>query len=165
MATPVAIVIGSDSDWATMAECAARLDTFGVGYSVQVISAHRTPQAAHDFATAARERGVRVIIAAAGMSAALAGVIASLTTLPVIGVPMPGGAMDGMDALLSTAMMPPGVPVATVGLGAARNAAILAAQILAVSDKALANKLAALKLEMAEEVKAKSKALQAKLAK
>ncbi|MDD4890780.1 MAG: 5-(carboxyamino)imidazole ribonucleotide mutase [Phycisphaerae bacterium] len=165
MTTPVAIVIGSDSDWAAMEKCAAQLDQFGVGYSVQVISAHRTPQAAHDFAASARERGVRVIIAAAGMSAALAGVLASLTTLPVIGVPMPGGAMDGVDALLSTAMMPPGVPVATVGLGAARNAAILAVQILAVSDKALADKLAALKLEMAEEVKAKSKALQAKLAK
>lgn len=164
MATPsIAIVMGSDSDWTTMEKCAAQLDAFGLGYSVQVISAHRTPEAAHEFAANARQRGVKVIIAAAGMSAALAGVMASLTTLPVIGVPMAGGAMDGLDALLSTAMMPPGVPVASVGLGAAKNAAILAAQILAISDVALADTLVAFKKQMAAEVEAKNAALQAKV--
>jgi 5-(carboxyamino)imidazole ribonucleotide mutase len=163
MQAPVAIVMGSDSDWAMMSKCAEQFDKFGVGYSVNVISAHRTPAAAHDFAASARERGVKVIVAAAGMSAALAGVLASLTTLPVIGVPLAGGAMDGLDALLSTTMMPPGVPVAAVGIGGARNAAILAVQILAIADAGLADKLAAFKKELASEVEAKDKALQAKL--
>jgi phosphoribosylaminoimidazole carboxylase PurE protein len=163
MTAPIAIVLGSDSDWATMEKCAAQLDAFGLSYSVAVISAHRTPRSAESFADSARSEGVKVIIAAAGMSAALAGVIASRTTLPVIGVPMSGGALDGLDALMSTVQMPPGVPVACVGIGAARNAAILAAQIIAVADSALAAKLAEFKKQQAGEVEAKSKALNAKI--
>lgn len=162
MAT-VDIVMGSDSDWAVMSKCAAQLEQFGISYSVQVISAHRTPAAAHDFAVGARQRGAKVIIAAAGMSAALPGVMASLTTLPVIGVPLVGGAMDGLDALLSVTMMPPGVPVGSVGIGAARNAAILAAQIIGVADNSVAEKLDAFKKQMADEVAAKNSALQAKM--
>jgi 5-(carboxyamino)imidazole ribonucleotide mutase len=162
----VAIVLGSDSDWAAMQKCAAELDRFGVAFTVQVISAHRAPQAVHEFAASARDAGYKVVIAAAGMSAALAGVIASMTTLPVIGVPITGGAaaLAGLAALLSTVQMPPGVPVATVGLDACRNAAILAVQVLAVSDAALAEKLAKLKSSMARDVADRSKALQAKLA-
>ena len=162
---PIAIVMGSDSDWATMEKAAAQLDSLGVAYSVQVISAHRTPRLAHEFAASARERGVKVIVAAAGMSAALAGVLASLTTLPVVGVPISGGPLSGLDALLSTVQMPPGVPVASVGLDGARNAAILAVEILAVSDAALADKLAAMKASMADEVANKSKSLRAKIGK
>ena len=163
MTAPIAIVLGSDSDWATMEKCAAQLDQFGLAYSVAVISAHRTPQSAESFADSARDQGVKVIIAAAGMSAALAGVLASRTTLPVIGVPMTGGALDGLDALMSTVQMPPGVPVACVGIDGARNAAILAAQILAVADGALAGKLAEFKKQLAGEVETRNKALNAKL--
>ncbi len=160
----VAIVMGSDSDWTTMDKAAAQLDRFAVGYEVAVLSAHRSPEACHKFAASARERGLKVLIAGAGMSAALAGTLAAMTTLPVIGVPVTGGALDGLDALLSTVQMPPGVPVATVGLGAARNAAILAAEILALGDDSLAEKLVTLKEELAREVASRSEALQSKLA-
>ena len=129
------------------------------------MSAHRTPVEAADFADKAKAEGFGVIICAAGMAAHLAGVIAGHTTLPVIGIPMKSSVLDGMDALLSTVMMPPGVPVAAVGINGAKNAAILAVQILAVSDEALAEKLAESKKAMAEGVKAKDAALQEEISK
>ena len=162
MAQPqVAIVMGSDSDWPVMEKCAAELARFGVGYEVRVLSAHRSPQACREFAESARGRGIRVIIAGAGMSAALPGVLASMTTLPVIGVPMASGMLDGLDALLSTVQMVPGVPVATVAVGpaGARNAAILAVQMLALADQGLAGKLEKFKAELAEEVQARDRSL------
>jgi 5-(carboxyamino)imidazole ribonucleotide mutase len=139
----VAVVMGSDSDWPTMKETVLLLHKLQVPCEARVISAHRTPMTAHDFASKARENGVKVIIAAAGGAAHLAGVMASYTTLPVIGVPMTGWALDGLDALLSTVQMPAGVPVATVAIGkaGARNAAILAAQMLALNNPALAERL------------------------
>ncbi len=148
----VGVVMGSASDRDQMRPAEAALDKFGVGYEVRVISAHRSPQLAHDYAKSARERGLAVIIAAAGKAAHLAGVIASLTTLPVIGVPMSTSDLGGMDSLLSTVQMPPGVPVATVGIGGSENAAILAVQILALSDPSLADKLSAHKKELAKKV-------------
>jgi 5-(carboxyamino)imidazole ribonucleotide mutase len=143
----VAVVMGSDSDWPTMKECVALLRKLRVPCEARVISAHRTPETAREFATGARESGVKVVVAAAGGAAHLAGVIASYTTLPVIGVPMTGWALDGLDALLSTVQMPAGVPVATVAIGkaGARNAAILAAQMLALNDAALADRLEAMR--------------------
>ena len=129
------------------------------------MSAHRTPVEAADFADKAKAEGFGVIICAAGMAAHLAGVIAGHTTLPVIGIPMKSSVLDGMDALFSTVMMPPGVPVAAVGINGAKNAAILAVQILAVSDEALAEKLAESKKAMAEAVKAKDAALQEEISK
>ena len=143
--SPVAVVMGSDSDMGVMQGCIERLRGFGVEPVVRTISAHRTPKAAAEFAETAAENGIKVIIAAAGMAAHLAGAMAARTTLPVIGVPLiSGSGLDGVDALLSTMQMPAGVPVATMAIGAAgaKNAAILAVQILALSDKALAQKLA-----------------------
>lgn len=162
----VAILMGSDSDWAVMEACHRQLADLGVRAEVHVRSAHRTPDDVHEFARTAADRGVRVIIAGAGMSAALAGTIAAATTLPVIGVPLESGSLGGVDALLSTVQMPPGVPVAGVGLGkaGARNAAILAAQILALSDAKLAVTLKQFKTEQAEAVRAKDRALQERLA-
>ena len=159
---PVVIVMGSDSDWPAMEQCATELKGLGLAFEVRVLSAHRAPRACHQFAAGARDQGVKVIIAAAGMSAALAGAMAAMTTLPVIGVPLAGGMMDGLDALLSTVQMPPGVPVATVSVGpaGARNAAILAAQLLALSDPALADRLAQLKADQTRQVDAKNAALQ-----
>lgn len=133
----VGIIMGSDSDLAIMRDAASALDEFGVSHEVRVISAHRTPQAMLVYAERAAERGLRVIIAGAGGAAALPGMVASATSLPVIGVPVPLQHLDGMDSLLSIVQMPAGVPVASVGIGNARNAGLLAARILAVSDEAL----------------------------
>jgi len=143
--SPVAVVMGSDSDMDMMQGCIERLRGFGVEPVVRVISAHRTPKAAAEFAETAAKNGIKVIIAAAGMAAHLAGALAARTTLPVIGVPLiSGSGLEGVDALLSTIQMPAGVPVATMAIGkaGAKNAAILAVQILALSDKSLAGKLA-----------------------
>lgn len=159
----VAVIMGSDSDFPIVSKAVAELKRFGVPFECRVMSAHRTPAAACGFASAAKENGFGVIICAAGMAAHLAGVIAGHTTLPVIGIPMKSAALDGMDALLATVMMPPGVPVATVGIDGAKNAALLAVQILAVTDDALAARLAEEKQKMAEGVEAKDRALQEKL--
>jgi len=161
----VGVVIGSDSDWATMERCVKQLKEFGIACEVRVISAHRTPEAAHEYATTAAERGLKVIIAAAGMSAALGGLLAAGTTLPVIGVPIDSGALAGVDAALSTMQMPPGIPVGCMAIGAAgaTNAAVYAARILALSDAALAKKLAEHKKAQARKVAQKDAALQEKL--
>ena len=155
-APKVAVVMGSKSDWPTMQETVKLLDALKIPCEARVISAHRTPDEAAEFAKGAAKRGLKVIIAAAGGAAHLAGVMASMTSLPVIGVPMTGWATDGMDALLSTVQMPGGVPVATVAIGkaGAKNAAILAAQILALSDKRLASRVQALRAEAARKVAA-----------
>ena len=162
----VGLVLGSDSDWHVVREAAQVLDDFGVGYEVNVISAHRSPQAAHDYASSAVGRGLKVIIAAAGMAAHLAGVMAANTILPVIGIPVASGPLGGMDALLATVQMPPGVPVATVaiGPGGAGNAAILAVQILALADADLAEKLNKHKAELAAKVTQRNQKLQEKIA-
>ena len=141
----ISIIMGSKSDWATMQKAAEVLDRFGVAYEKKVVSAHRTPEAVEEFAKNARQRGIKVIIAAAGMAAALPGVIAANTTLPVIGVPVKGSVLDGVDALYSIIQMPPGIPVATVAINGAMNAAILAVQMLALSDSSLAETFAAYK--------------------
>ena len=141
MKKKVGIIMGSDSDLPIMRKAAETLAAFGVPFEVHIMSAHRTPDAAAAFARSARENGFGAIIAAAGMAAHLAGVIAAYTTLPVIGVPCKSGGLAGMDALLSTVMMPSGMPVATVAIDGAKNAALLAVQILAITDDALAEKL------------------------
>lgn len=153
----VGVVMGSDSDLDIMKRCTEQLEQFGVAYEVRIISAHRTPEIAHEYSSTARDRGLKVIIAAAGMSAALSGVLAASTTLPVIGVPINSGPLNGIDAALSTLQMPPGIPVGGMAIGkaGATNAAIFAAEILAVSDGQLAQKLAAFKREQAEGVIAK----------
>ena len=137
----VGIIMGSDSDLPIVKKATDMLKSLDVPFEVHVYSAHRTPVEARDFALSARENGFGVLIAAAGMAAHLAGAIAANTTLPVIGIPCKGGMMDGLDALLSTVQMPTGIPVATVALNGAANAALLAAQIIAVEDKELAEKL------------------------
>jgi 5-(carboxyamino)imidazole ribonucleotide mutase len=157
----VAILMGSDSDWPTMKAAADALADFGIASEAKVISAHRTPRDLEQFASAARERGLRAFICGAGGAAHLPGVTAAFTTLPVIGVPIMGKALDGMDSLLSIVQMPPGVPVATVGINAARNAGLLAVQILSVGDAALQKKLDQFKLKLAEESRAKNKTLAA----
>ncbi len=159
----VGIVMGSDSDWATMERCASQLEALGVAYEARVISAHRTPEVAHEYARTAVERGLKVIIAAAGLAAHLAGAMAASTPLPIIGVPMAAGALNGLDALLSTVQMPPGVPVATVGIGepGATNAAILAVQILATAGGAYAEAVARFRVEQADQVVARDTAFQA----
>ncbi|MFQ5640270.1 MAG: 5-(carboxyamino)imidazole ribonucleotide mutase [bacterium] len=143
----VALVMGSQSDEPTMASCKKYLDYFGVGFDEFILSAHRSPQATAGFAKAAEENGYQVVIAAAGMAAHLPGVIAAYTTLPVIGVPMPGSSLNGVDALYSIVQMPTGIPVATVAIGkaGAANSAILAAQILSLQDPHLKQKLAQFK--------------------
>ncbi len=138
----VAVVMGSDSDWPVMAEAVAALDEFGVPHEVEIVSAHRTPRRMIDFASEAAGRGIRVIIAGAGGAAHLPGMIASVTTLPVVGVPVPLKNLDGLDSLLSIVQMPAGIPVATVAIGNARNAGILAVRILASGDDALTAQLA-----------------------
>ena len=150
----VGILMGSDSDWEVMAAAAARLDALGIPYEVLVTSAHRAPQRTSAYASAARDRGLRVLIAGAGVAAHLAGVVAAHTTLPVVGVPLESGSLRGIDALLATVQMPPGVPVATVAIGrpGAENAAILAAQILALADEKLAKQVATFKRELARSV-------------
>ena len=143
-APPVAIIMGSRSDWPTMQCAAESLDMLGVAYETKVVSAHRTPDRLYDFAKTAKARGVKVIIAGAGGAAHLPGMAASMTELPVLGVPVKSKALDGLDSLLSIAQMPPGVPVGTLAVGeaGARNAGLLAAQILALSDPALAERVA-----------------------
>lgn len=155
MSMKAAVVMGSDSDLETMRPCVKRLKAFGIETEVRVISAHRTPAAAEEFASHARENGFGVIIAAAGKAAHLAGVLAAYTTLPVIGVPIKTSMMGGLDSLLSIVQMPKGIPVACVAVDGADNAAILAAQMLALSDPALAGALTAFKADMAGEVSQK----------
>ena len=159
----VAVIMGSDSDWPVVKAACAQLQDFGIPYEAHILSAHRTPAAAADFAKNARSNGFGVLICAAGMAAHLAGAFAGNSTLPVIGIPMKGGVMDGLDALLATVQMPSGIPVATVAVGGAKNAAVLAAQILAVSDGGLAAKLDAAREEMAAQIAGKEARLQAEL--
>ena len=147
----VSIIMGSTSDLPVMEKACQLLDQMKVPFEVNALSAHRTPQAVETFARSARERGIRVIIAAAGMAAALPGVIAAQTTLPVIGVPIKG-MLDGLDALLSIVQMPPGIPVATTGVNGAQNAAILACQMLALSDEALAARMEAYKEGLKQKI-------------
>lgn len=163
--TRVAVCLGSDSDWATMEACVTQLRELGLGCDVEVMSAHRSPERVREFVRSARERGIEVIIAGAGMSAALAGALAAQTTLPVIGVPLAAGSLQGMDALLSTVQMPPGTPVGCVGIGSAgaKNAAILAAQIIALHDERLRSALDEFKAKLVEGVEAKNKSLQERL--
>jgi len=149
--------MGSDSDWPTMKAAAEALAEFGVASEAKVISAHRTPKDLEQYVAGAAERGLRVIIAGAGGAAHLPGVTAAFTTLPVIGVPIESKSLKGLDSLLSIVQMPPGVPVATVGIGAARNAGLLAAEILAVGDVRMQKALAAFKLKLAAESRAKNK--------
>ena len=160
MAKKVAVIMGSDSDFPVVKAAVEKLKSFGVSYEVHVMSAHRTPDAVATFSKNAAANGFGVIIAAAGKAAHLGGVLAAHTTLPVIGIPNKSSALDGMDALLATVQMPPGIPVATVGIDAAANAAILAVQMLALSDEKLAKALADMKQEMAEGVAKKDAALQ-----
>ena len=148
----VGIVVGSRSDIAAADKAAAVLDELGVPAEIRVISAHRAPELLSRFVASADDRGIRVFIAIAGLAAHLPGVVASQTTLPVIGVPMPGGVSDGLDALLAIVQMPKGIPVATVGIGNATNAGLLAAAILAVSDPALAERLAAWRARQTQAV-------------
>jgi 5-(carboxyamino)imidazole ribonucleotide mutase len=161
----VGILMGSDSDWPKINAAATALEEFGVPYEAGVMSAHRTPEVVRDYAGGAAGRGLRVLIAAAGGAAHLAGVVAAHTTLPVIGIPVVTEMMGGLDSLLSTVQMPGDVPVATVaaGPGGARNAGLLAVQILALSDRGLAEKLSAFKKKLAEKVVAKNAAFQASL--
>ncbi len=163
MSKKVAVVMGSDSDLETMKPCIARLQSFGIPTEVRVISAHRTPAAAEQFASGARENGFGVIIAAAGKAAHLAGVLAAYTTLPVIGVPIKTSMMGGLDSLLSMVQMPKGIPVACVAVDGADNAAILAVQMLALSDEALAGQFSDFKVKMAEEVAEKDRHISEKL--
>ena len=152
MTTDVGVIMGSDSDWPTMRAAAEALAEFEVGYEVRVVSAHRTPQAMLDYAAAAAGRGLRVIIAGAGGAAHLPGMLAAKTPLPVIGVPMPTASMGGLDSLLSIVQMPRGIPVATVAIGNGENAALLAIEILALSDDALAGRLAAYRADLTKMV-------------
>lgn len=160
----VGLIMGSDSDLPIVEKAVAVLKELGIPYEAHIYSAHRTPTEARDFTVKARENDFGALICFAGMAAHLAGAVAANTTLPVIGVPCKSSVLDGMDALLSTVMMPPGVPVATVGINGAKNAAILAAQILAVSDEALAEKLAENKKAMAAAVIEKDAKLQQEIA-
>ena len=160
----VCIVMGSDSDLKVMEACVSRLRSFDIPFEVRIISAHRTPAAAEQLAKNAVADGFGVIIAAAGKAAHLGGVLAAYTTLPVIGVPMATSVMGGMDSLLSIVQMPKGIPVASVAIDGADNAAILAAQMVAISDPALTDKLAAFKAQMAEEVSAKDASVRARFA-
>jgi len=155
MAPQVGVIMGSDSDWPTLEAAGAALDEFGVEYEVGVYSAHRTPQRMLDYATSAVARGIRVIIAGAGGAAHLPGMVASATVLPVIGVPVPLKYLDGMDSLLSIVQMPAGVPVATVSIGNARNAGLLAVRILAASDERLRERMIGFQESLAEVARGK----------
>ena len=159
--TLVGIVMGSDSDWPKINGVAKALDEFGVPYEARVMSAHRTPQIVHEYATTAASRGLKVVIAAAGGAAHLAGVVASHTTLPVIGIPVATDFCGGLDSLLSTVQMPGDVPVATVGcgMGGPKNAALLAIQIISLMDEALHEKYKDFKQGLTEKVQAKNDAL------
>ena len=154
MIRKVAVIMGSDSDWPVVKGACAQLKALDIPFEAHILSAHRTPAEAAEFAKNARANGFGVILCAAGMAAHLAGAFAANTTLPVIGIPMKGGAMDGLDALLATVQMPSGIPVATVALNGAKNAAWLAAEILALGDEALAAKLDAERVAMARQIAA-----------
>ena len=160
----VGVIMGSDSDLPVVEKAIDKLKEYGVPYEVHVYSAHRTPVQAGEFARTAQENGFGAIIAAAGKAAHLAGALAANTTLPVIGIPVKSSTLDGLDALLSTVQMPTGIPVATVAINGAKNAAVLAAQILAVSDDELAAKLDAAREKMADQIAQKEQKLQAELA-
>ena len=163
MAKKVAVIMGSDSDWPVVKGACEQLEALGIPFEAHILSAHRTPAAAAEFARGARQNGFGAVICAAGMAAHLAGAFAANTTLPVIGIPMRGGAADGLDALLSTVQMPSGIPVATVAINGAKNAAVLAAQILAVSDESLAARLDAQRAGMADQIAQKEAKLQVEL--
>ena len=160
----VAVIMGSDSDWPVVQGACAQLKEFGIPYEAHILSAHRTPAAAAEFARGARADGFGVLICAAGMAAHLAGAFAGNSTLPVIGIPMKGGAMDGLDALLATVQMPSGIPVATVALNGAKNAAVLAAQMLAIHDARIAALLAEDREKMARSIAEKDAAIRAEAA-
>ena len=160
----VAIIMGSDSDLPVVKKAAEELAGFGVPYEMHIMSAHRSPEAAHAFAASAKDNGFGVIIAAAGMAAHLAGVLAASTTLPVIGIPIKSSTLDGLDALLSTVQMPSGMPVATVAIDGAANAALLAVQMLAISDEALAARLSEFRRAQTEKVLQKDAEIQAMFA-
>jgi 5-(carboxyamino)imidazole ribonucleotide mutase len=163
MEAKVLILMGSDCDLGVMKPALEVLKEFQVGFDARVLSVHRAPDLALDAASKAKESGYRVIICAAGMAAHLAGAVASKTTLPVIGVPIQSGALKGLDSLLSTVQMPPGVPVAAVAIDGGRNAGLLAIQILALADESLADSLARFKRKLTAEVLEKDKKLQAEL--
>lgn len=159
----VGVIMGSDSDWPVMRAAAQALEEFGVAYEVSVVSAHRTPDRMLGYARGAGDRGLKVIIAGAGGAAHLPGMVASATVLPVIGVPVPLAHLDGLDSLLSIVQMPAGVPVATVSVGGARNAGLLAIRILATSDPMLAQRMLAFQQDLAQQVLAKDAALRSSL--
>jgi 5-(carboxyamino)imidazole ribonucleotide mutase len=159
----VGVIMGSDSDWPVMRAAAQALDEFGVPYEVAVVSAHRTPDRMLDYARGAAGRGLKVIIAGAGGAAHLPGMVASATVLPVIGVPVPLAHLDGLDSLLSIVQMPAGVPVATVSVGGARNAGLLAVRILATANPALAERMSSYQQDLAHQVLAKDAALRSSL--
>ena len=161
MVRKVAVIMGSDSDWPVVKGACAQLKALDIPFEAHILSAHRTPAEAAAFAKGAKENGFGVILCAAGMAAHLAGAFAANTTLPVIGIPMKGGAMDGLDALLSTVQMPTGIPVATVAIDGAANAALLAIQILAVSDEGLSAKLKAARAAEANKVLEKNAGVEA----
>lgn len=163
-APTVGVVMGSDSDWNVMRDAAQVLIEFGVSHEVEVVSAHRTPDKMIDYGRSASARGLKTIIAGAGGAAHLPGMLASVTTLPVIGVPVPLSRLDGMDSLLSIVQMPAGVPVATVSIGGAKNAGLLAIKILATHDEALEAKLEAYMQTLAKQVEQKNDALRASIA-
>jgi 5-(carboxyamino)imidazole ribonucleotide mutase len=156
----VAIIMGSDSDLTIMKDAAQILEDFGISYDLTIVSAHRTPQRMVQYATEAGQKGIKVIIAGAGGSAHLPGMIASLTSLPVIGVPIRGNSLDGLDSLLSIVQMPPGVPVATVAINGGKNAAILACQILGIENKTIFEKIEKYKLELKDRVLTKASKLE-----
>ena len=155
--------MGSDSDWSVMSAAAEVLTEFGIAHEVQVVSAHRTPERMISFGKDAAARGIRVIIAGAGGAAHLPGMLASVTTLPVIGVPVPLAKLDGLDSLLSIVQMPAGIPVATVSIGGARNAGLLAARILGVADPVLADQMEAFSRDLEAQVEAKNERLKESL--
>jgi len=163
MTPVVGVIMGSDSDWSTMEAAALALAEFEVPFEVGVVSAHRTVQKMVDYATSAADRGLKVIITGAGGAAHLPGMVASMTPLPVIGVPVPLKYLDGMDSLLSIVQMPAGVPVATVSIGGARNAGLLAVRILAASDPVLLKRMQAFQTNLEQVVAEKDKALRARL--
>lgn len=159
----VGVVMGSDSDWTVMSDAAEALKEFGIEYEVEVLSAHRTPERMIDWGKAAAGRGIKVIIAGAGGAAHLPGMLASVTTLPVIGVPVALAKLDGMDSLLSIVQMPAGIPVATVSIGGAKNAGILAARILGTADQKMADRMAAYLTSLADQVAVKNANLKSQI--
>jgi 5-(carboxyamino)imidazole ribonucleotide mutase len=161
--TAVGVIMGSDSDWPVMSAAAGALDEFGVAHEVRVVSAHRTPRDMLDYAETAAGRGLRVIVAGAGGAAHLPGMVASLTPLPVIGVPVPLKHLDGLDSLLSIVQMPAGIPVATVAVGGARNAGLLAVRILATADDALRARVEDFQAALADTARTKNTTLQVQL--